>query len=286
MNIISVTNEAFAPYLPLCGGDTLFLCAPGRYALGAQENGRAAGLLLYTLSETGAVLNRLAWSQDFSEDVGRALLEAFWERLQEQDCFLASALLGEEEHDQLGGILTQAGFFPMREEGRCWEFPVGSLHLGGVPAKKTGLLSLEEAPDILLNRFFRELSGTATHGRGALDSRASFLLPGQQGVQAALLFSRAPNGDRCVDLLYLRSREMSAAALSLLRAAAEAILESDGPETRICVSADDPQTEHLLLRLAPDARLVSFPQYRYSRMDLDYEAHLIWKWDNARFTGE
>ena len=163
MNIISVTNEAFAPYLPLCGGDTLFLCAPGRYALGAQENGRAAGLLLYTLSETGAVLNRLAWSQNFSEDVGRALLEAFWERLQEQDCFLASALLGEEEHEQLGGILTQAGFFPMREEGRCWEFPVGSLHLGGVPAKNPGLLSLEEAyvpqdlvpnlPDVDLNVF-------------------------------------------------------------------------------------------------------------------------------------
>ena len=52
---------------------------------------------------------------------------------------------------------------------------------------------------------------------------------------------------------------------------------------RIFAAAGDPQTERLLQHLAPNAKQVSFPLYRFYWMDLDYEARLIWEWDNARF---
>ena len=40
MNIVPITTETIAPYLPLYGDDIMFLRAPGRYALGAQESGK------------------------------------------------------------------------------------------------------------------------------------------------------------------------------------------------------------------------------------------------------
>ncbi|MDO4292920.1 MAG: hypothetical protein Q4C65_06775 [Eubacteriales bacterium] len=287
MNIVPITTETIAPYLPLCGGDAALLRTPGRYALGAQEHGKAVGLLLYRAEGAGAEIVRLAWSQDAPDGVGQALVADFLERRREKEGRFAFALLGEAERERLGVLLAENGFVPAEERGSCWEFSLSDLRLGeGGPQKRENVVPLEEVPGPVRNRFFGGLSGGAVPDRQSLDGKASHVLLGREGIQAAILLSFAPDGDRNVELLYLCDPSQSAAMLSLLRAAAASLRKTEGADLRLFAAAGDPQTDRLVQRLAPDAKQVSFPLYRFFRMDLDHEARLIWEWDNARFEQE
>lgn len=284
MNIVPITTETIAPYLPLYGDDIMFLRAPGRYALGAQESGKAVGLLLYRISDAGAEIVRIAWSQNASDDVGRALVSNLLERLKEKDCHFAFALLGESEQEQLSPALTENGFVPTEETGSCWEFSLSDLRLGdSVPRKRADMMPLNEVPEPIRNRFFHKLAGSVTLGKGSMDTKASHVLLDREGIQAAILLSLVPNGDRNIELLYLHDGAQSTAMPSLLSAAAATLRKAGKPDMRIFAAAGDPQTERLLQHLAPNAKQVSFPLYRFYWMDLDYEARLIWEWDNARF---
>lgn len=284
MKIVPITPETIAPYLPLCGDHAMFLRAPGRYALGAQENGKAVGLLLYRLDNTEAEIVWLVWSQNGSPAVGRALISDFLERLKEKNCGFAFALLGERDQERLGPVLTEYGFVPTEEKGSCWEFSLSDLRLGdSVPQKRKDLVPLKEVPQPVRNRFFHKIAGCVLSGQRSLDEKASYVLLNRDGVQAAVLLSFVPNGGRNLELFYLHDRAQSAVMPALLRAASASLQQTGRPDMRLFVATGDPQTERLLQRLAPNAKQVSFPLYRFYWMDLDYEARLIWGWDNARF---
>lgn len=281
MNVVPVTSETYASYAPLYGENVSFLLNPEHRALGAQQNGRPAGLLLYAERKTGAEIMRLAWVRGGAE-AGPALIGALRDHLRQTNRGFLTALLGTGESRVLGPLLEREGFWKTGEESFCWEAFLSDLEPAVRAARsRPDILPLRDIPALSLQQLLQEQQGAVQLGRNALDQDASHVLFMAGKIQAALLLSGRPGETRVLELFYLRNKQFSGALLSLLRAVHDSLIRTDGPSAAIQIAGVS-QAERLLLRLAPHARRVPFPLYRYSWLAPDYEARLIRQADEDR----